>query len=322
MIGEKIRCIRVGKGLTQSAVCNGICDRSMLSHIENEKVMPSVDLLGKLCNRLGVPTSEILSDNSTGIEAKKILDELQDMTIYGAVQDAIQFGLHAMSLKVVQNDLCALSKCMCLVGTLYNQCNDFNSAYEFFRQASKLSVSCDVSLQIRSLNGTAAVLVNLRQFDDGLKLLTHAYDLSTAAEAHNQTRIWIVYNLAKVHHQLKASSQSLHYVNEGLYLCKRTGIFDCAGHLESLLGLLHLEQCHFDQAYESFQRALHFYHFVDDQTGVTGCLVNLSETLAAQGKSNEALRHLDAALVLTRVHHLEQIRSLVDETILKIQHKV
>ena len=53
-IGEIIRHYRKGKNLSQEELSNGICDRKHLSHIENDKVIPTLDIIDRLSERLQV----------------------------------------------------------------------------------------------------------------------------------------------------------------------------------------------------------------------------------------------------------------------------
>ncbi len=53
-IGEIIRYYRKDIGLSQEELAKGICDRKYLSHIENNKNIPTLDIINQLSNRLGV----------------------------------------------------------------------------------------------------------------------------------------------------------------------------------------------------------------------------------------------------------------------------
>jgi len=62
-IGAKIKELRISKGLTQAQLSGDRITRNMLSCIESEKAMPSLDTLLYLAERLSVPPSYLLSDN-------------------------------------------------------------------------------------------------------------------------------------------------------------------------------------------------------------------------------------------------------------------
>lgn len=59
MIGKKIKTLRETKGLTQSELSEGICDRTFISKIEKGLVHPSADILSKICIRLNISFNEL-----------------------------------------------------------------------------------------------------------------------------------------------------------------------------------------------------------------------------------------------------------------------
>lgn len=73
-IGEYIQKRRKAMGLTQEAVCRGICDCTTLSRIENGRVTPRKTVISALLQRLGLPEENyyaFLSKNELEIEALK-----------------------------------------------------------------------------------------------------------------------------------------------------------------------------------------------------------------------------------------------------------
>ncbi len=61
-IGEKIKSIRISKGMTQSEVAEGKITRNMLSAIESNKAQPSLDTLYYIADKLDFPIAYLLSD--------------------------------------------------------------------------------------------------------------------------------------------------------------------------------------------------------------------------------------------------------------------
>lgn len=62
-IGSKVKQLRVSAGLTQAQLAGEKITRNMLSAIESEKASPSLETLSYLSERLGVPTSFLISDD-------------------------------------------------------------------------------------------------------------------------------------------------------------------------------------------------------------------------------------------------------------------
>ncbi|MFN3820825.1 MAG: helix-turn-helix domain-containing protein, partial [bacterium] len=63
MIGEKIKTLRERLGFSQEDLSERArINRSYLSHIENGKSVPTIEVAERIAKGLGVPLSELLSD--------------------------------------------------------------------------------------------------------------------------------------------------------------------------------------------------------------------------------------------------------------------
>lgn len=94
-IGEIIRQRRIELGLTQEELCEGVCETSTMSRIENGKQAPSKTKLNVLMQRLGLPDDRyyaFLSDNEA-----KIADLQKEIVSCNVLKDSVR-GLQALSL--------------------------------------------------------------------------------------------------------------------------------------------------------------------------------------------------------------------------------
>ncbi|MDQ0090718.1 transcriptional regulator with XRE-family HTH domain [Paenibacillus anaericanus] len=76
-IGEKIRSLRISKGMTQSQLAGQHITKSMLSQIENGKAQPSMGSLQYLAQQLGMEVSQLLQEDGSA-EISKLLKEVED----------------------------------------------------------------------------------------------------------------------------------------------------------------------------------------------------------------------------------------------------
>lgn len=86
-IGQKIRQVRLSRGLTQSALCGDMITRNMLSLIENGSASPSVKTLMYIAEKLDVPAGYLISDDSVDAE-----NEYLKLHIIGNVRSALKNG--------------------------------------------------------------------------------------------------------------------------------------------------------------------------------------------------------------------------------------
>lgn len=79
-IGEKIKAARLKKGMTQSDVAKDKITRNMLSAIESNKSLPSLETLYHISSRLEVPISYLISDelDICVYEKNKIINEVKN----------------------------------------------------------------------------------------------------------------------------------------------------------------------------------------------------------------------------------------------------
>jgi transcriptional regulator with XRE-family HTH domain len=68
MLGQKIKSLRLAKGMTQAALAGTTITRNMLSQIENGVAQPSVATIVELAEKLNTPVEYFFSD-STDLDA-------------------------------------------------------------------------------------------------------------------------------------------------------------------------------------------------------------------------------------------------------------
>ncbi|EEL50462.1 MULTISPECIES: helix-turn-helix domain-containing protein [Bacillus cereus group] len=68
-IGERIRQIRIHKGMTQGELVSGICSVAYLSRIENGQIKPSSSFLKKVSQKLNVDWDFLIDGKNEGIES-------------------------------------------------------------------------------------------------------------------------------------------------------------------------------------------------------------------------------------------------------------
>ncbi|AVK60790.1 XRE family transcriptional regulator [Lactobacillus sp. CBA3605] len=63
ILGEKVRQFRKRKGMSQKELAEGICTQATISLIEKKSKIPSMKIMMKICNRLGIRLSEVIIEN-------------------------------------------------------------------------------------------------------------------------------------------------------------------------------------------------------------------------------------------------------------------
>ena len=62
MLGEELRKARKAAGMTQEELAfEAELDRTYISHLENDKKSPTLDVLFRICDALGVAASKLIA---------------------------------------------------------------------------------------------------------------------------------------------------------------------------------------------------------------------------------------------------------------------
>ena len=296
MIGERIRDVRIRLGISQRAACEGICHRSLLSQIENERVAPSLDTLEAICARLRVSISDILRDQEIDEDGRHALEYMNDLMSEDNFDEVVRYGKQALQRRAVRSNPTAYAECLRLVGAAHHGTGEYGQALIAARQAYEASETCRSVTRVVCANTYAAVLIETGEYEESFRILAGAHDLCEVVTTRDQTRIRLLYNLAKAVRTLGHAQEAWKCVRDGLDLCKRAGIVDGLGHLETMKGVLLLDIGDTFRAKPAFERALLVYELLGNRQGVAGSQQNLAECAARSSdhatNSAQSARHL------------------------------
>lgn len=78
--GDVLKQIRRKRGLSQTALAEGICTQATISLMEKQNRLPKMDILTAICERLNIQTDRIVENEVSGINDtfNKIVDALTD----------------------------------------------------------------------------------------------------------------------------------------------------------------------------------------------------------------------------------------------------
>ncbi|KEO85121.1 helix-turn-helix domain-containing protein [Tumebacillus flagellatus] len=92
--GQRLRILRMKKGLTQTQLAEGICTPSMLSQVEGDKARPSYHILTKLAEKLEIPVDELIGN----LEMNMVL-----VSEYKLAKGILASGEYAAALPLIKN---------------------------------------------------------------------------------------------------------------------------------------------------------------------------------------------------------------------------
>ncbi|HJA20981.1 MAG TPA: helix-turn-helix domain-containing protein [Candidatus Limosilactobacillus intestinipullorum] len=99
--GDVLKQIRRKRGLSQTALAEGICTQATISLMEKQNRLPKMDILTAICERLNIQTDRIIENEVSGINDtfNKIIDALTEQE-YATAKELIS----KVSVKSLNSD--------------------------------------------------------------------------------------------------------------------------------------------------------------------------------------------------------------------------
>lgn len=99
--GDVLKKIRRKRGLSQTALAEGICTQATISLMEKQNRLPKMNILTAICERLNIPTERIVENNGNGIndQFNTIVNDL----ISGNL-DSAEDALNKIPVKKLESD--------------------------------------------------------------------------------------------------------------------------------------------------------------------------------------------------------------------------
>lgn len=177
-IGTKIKQLRLNRKMTQTELCSDLLNRSILSHIENNKMYPSIPQLQYISHKLGVNINyffdfdDTYPRNSIG-NASSIYAELYNEKKYNQL-----LSLFYKSDKMI-NELNILECFYISMSFFYT--NDFINSLKFLKKFlylyRKLCIKDQEAFSMLVcivLNSLFVIMINNKNYNKGLKYLHEA----------------------------------------------------------------------------------------------------------------------------------------------------
>ncbi|MCI1975177.1 MAG: helix-turn-helix domain-containing protein [Limosilactobacillus sp.] len=99
--GDVLKKIRRKRGLSQTALAEGICTQATISLMEKQNRLPKMNILTAICERLNIPTERIVENSGSGIndQFNTIVNDL----VAGKLDEAVD-GLNKIPIKKIESD--------------------------------------------------------------------------------------------------------------------------------------------------------------------------------------------------------------------------
>jgi tetratricopeptide (TPR) repeat protein len=247
-LGERVRALRVGAGMTQTDLASGRFSKEYISQIERGKTRPTDSTIAWLSERLGVDPSFLAVGVSTE-ERTKV------ETLLARAEALSEAHLDA-------------------------------EAIEAFREARRaVEGTWAPALEVRALGGEAWALQQHGEVRDGLTLLQQARELVEGPDFSDVDRADVLFRLAVCRYKLSSAGTALAMFNEALMLAERSGL-PCDLLRADILGWrsrCHRLQRDYVAAREDVERALELAQDLGDRRAIANTYFQASLIAQRQG---------------------------------------
>jgi len=251
-LGEKIRELRVTKGLTQSELGSGVVTPSMISQIESDKARPSYAVLEAIAKKLDTPIEYFVLDVMTQLEAS---------TTHRVGQALLAAGKYDEALPVLQNTLKAKSGNLnyinlhCDLGDCYLALKQYEASEQHFREALELAETRGLPFaSLYVLNKMGVAEKNQQKYHSAVHYWRTAYErFNELVEREPILQSQILMNLGIIHRELGESQIALPYFQEAHDLLINTREDDQIADVYLNLGLSYRAMKEYAQASEYLQ---------------------------------------------------------------------
>jgi len=294
-LGQKIKELRILKGLTQSDLGSGMVTPSMISQIEADKANPSHKLLCAIAEKLETSVDYFLSDMQTKLEqtstyklAKAFMESGEYDKAISLLEELLDNPAPHLQLTNISFDL---ANCYLHVG-------QFDRSIELFEDVLDNAVRAgEHNLAVLSLNKLGVIQLRkenllLAQFHwkKAYQILSRVEDIDVS------TKAFVITNLGMVNLKLGEYAEALKYYTESYQLLQGTNYLKLIGETYNGLGHANKELKNYKKAIEHTQDAIAIFKSLNYVKTSYECKVNLAMIKGEEGKTEDALSLLEECM--------------------------
>lgn len=218
--GDIFKQIRRKRGLSQTALAEGICTQATISLMEKQNRIPKMNILTALCSRLDITTDEIIENDDVSMTA--IFDQIGRLLAerqFEAAQDAMQ----KIKVKNLQNEF-DKQRYYYLLGMLQVQEQQFDEAiFNFELVLTQFSTtSANIYLAMTTI-GMAMAYEKIGSQSRALRLVERAMRLIDEKKLTGGQMQWIVVYeyIAGLYLTLGQPRAALNVAQRGIDICRQ-----------------------------------------------------------------------------------------------------
>ncbi|WP_283574358.1 helix-turn-helix domain-containing protein [Limosilactobacillus ingluviei] len=217
--GDVLKQIRRKRGLSQTALSEGICTQATISLMEKQNRIPKMNILTAICARLDIPVDKIIENDDVSMTSQ--FDEINLLIVQEDYEEA-EARLKKIKVKKLQNDF-DKQRYYYLLGVLQVATGQVDEAIFNFEliltQFSTMSANIYWAL---TTVGMAMAYEKRGNEERALKFLQRAVTLIDEKQLTGGKRQWIIIyrNIADLYLKLKQPNDAMAIAGRGIDICR------------------------------------------------------------------------------------------------------
>ncbi|KRL92122.1 helix-turn-helix domain-containing protein [Limosilactobacillus ingluviei] len=217
--GDVLKQIRRKRGLSQTALSEGICTQATISLMEKQNRIPKMNILTAICARLDIPVDKIIENDDVSMTSQ--FDEISLLIVQEDYEEA-EARLKKIKVKKLQNDF-DKQRYYYLLGVLQVATGQVDEAIFNFEliltQFSTMSANIYWAL---TTVGMAMAYEKRGNEERALKFLQRAVTLIDEKQLTGGKRQWIIIyrNIADLYLKLKQPNDAMTIAGRGIDICR------------------------------------------------------------------------------------------------------
>ncbi|MBL0389265.1 tetratricopeptide repeat protein [Tumebacillus sp. ITR2] len=316
-LGQKIRELRIRKGLTQSDLSAGLVTPSMISQIESDKANPSHNLLASIAEKLDTPIEYFLTDTETQMEKVSVYKIAKALMATKEYEKAIPMlhelennpSPHVSSIDVAYD----IAECFLHTGQYAPATERFETVLDSAMARNDNTISLLVLNQLGELSYLE------KNYPIAIHYWKKAHEMikkGHPAELYLHAKI--VQNLGSVYYKLGEYTEALAYYRESNELLEGSHHFKQIGDIYLDLSFTYRDMGEFEKAAEYSQFALSIFQSLNNMKLTIDVKAKYGIVKGETGQLDEAVTILESCMTEYREIGCEREIGLVHSDLARI----
>lgn len=217
--GDVLKQIRRKRGLSQTALAEGICTQATISLMEKQNRLPKMDILTAICERLNISSDRIVENEVSGIN--ETFNQIVDNLISRNFEDASAL-LKKVHVKNLESDF-DKQRYYYLVGMVQVESNQIDEAIFNFELVLTQFATTSVNIYL-AMTTAGMALAYLKRGDKerAARLTNRSVKLIDNKKLIRSLYQWasIDCQIAELYLQLEDPDNAIEVANKGIELCR------------------------------------------------------------------------------------------------------